>query len=49
MNVLFYMIPAAFGLAVVGLAAFLWSLRTGQFDDPAGSAARILIDTDSPK
>jgi cbb3-type cytochrome oxidase maturation protein len=49
MNVLFFMIPAALGLAAAGLAAFLWSLRTGQFDDPAGSAARILIDTDGPQ
>lgn len=46
MNVLLYMVPAALLLAGVALAAFIWSLRAGQFDDPAGSAARILTDQD---
>lgn len=46
MNVLLYMIPAALLLAGAALAAFIWSLRAGQFDDPAGSAARILTDND---
>lgn len=48
MNVLIFMIPAAVGLAALGLAAFIWSLRSGQFDDPAGAAARVLIDDDRP-
>ena len=49
MNVLLFIIPAAIALAGAGLAALLWSLRTGQFDDPAGAAARILIDGDGPQ
>lgn len=44
MNVLVYLIPAALALGAVGLAAFLWSLKSGQFDDPQGAAERILLD-----
>jgi cbb3-type cytochrome oxidase maturation protein len=40
------MLPAALFLAGLALAAFIWSLRSGQFDDPAGDAARILVDED---
>jgi cbb3-type cytochrome oxidase maturation protein len=49
MNVLLYMIVAAGALAVTGLAAFIWALKSGQFDDPAGDAARILLDDDRPR
>ncbi len=48
MNVLFFMLPTAILLACVALAAFLWSLRSGQFDDPAGDAARVLLEDDRP-
>ena len=44
MNVLIYLIPAALGLGALGLGAFLWSLKSGQFDDPQGAAERILMD-----
>jgi cbb3-type cytochrome oxidase maturation protein len=33
-------------IAALGLAAFLWSLRTGQYDDLDGAANRILFDDD---
>lgn len=46
MNVLIVLIPVAFGLGLVGLAAFLWSLRSGQYDDLQGAAERILDDDD---
>jgi cbb3-type cytochrome oxidase maturation protein len=46
MDSLFVLVPAALGLGVLGLAAFLWALRHGQFDDPEGSAGRILFDDD---
>ena len=46
MNVLMYLVPAALLLGGIGLAAFLWSLRSGQFDDPDGDAERILLDDD---
>ena len=48
MNVLVFMLSGAIGLAVVALAAFVWSLNSGQFDDPAGDAARVLLDNDRP-
>lgn len=44
MNGLLFLIPVALGLGLAGLAAFFWALRNGQFDDPEGSANRILID-----
>lgn len=44
MNMLLILIPIAIGLGLLGLAAFLWSLKTGQFDDLEGAANRILFD-----
>ncbi len=44
MRVLLLLVPAALFLGTLGLIAFLWSLKTGQFEDPKGAAARILID-----
>jgi cbb3-type cytochrome oxidase maturation protein len=44
MTALVYLIPAAIALGALGLAAFLWSLRSGQFDDLDGAAHRILYD-----
>ncbi len=48
MNVLVFMLPGAMLLAGIALAAFVWSLKSGQFDDPAGDAARVLLDEDRP-
>lgn len=44
MDVLLWLIPAALGLGVLGLVAFLWALKSGQFDDLDGAAHRILFD-----
>ena len=49
MTILLFLIPAALALGALGLAAFLWSLRNGQFDDLDGAAPRILVDEDRPK
>ena len=46
MSGLLFLIPAALLLGLIGLAAFLWSLRSGQFDDLDGAAERILHDDD---
>jgi cbb3-type cytochrome oxidase maturation protein len=46
MTGLLFLIPVALTLGLIGLAAFFWALRNGQFDDPDGSAARILLDDD---
>ncbi|WP_455373111.1 cbb3-type cytochrome oxidase assembly protein CcoS [Limibacillus halophilus] len=44
MTVLLYLIPIAILLGLVGLGAFLWSLKSGQFEDLDGAAERILFD-----
>ena len=46
MSVLVYLVPMALALGLTGLAAFLWSLRSGQYDDMEGAAVRILEDDD---
>lgn len=44
MNSIIILIPVAMGLGVVALGAFLWSLRSGQYEDLDGAAERILLD-----
>ena len=44
MTILVYLLPAALFLGLLGLGAFLWSLRSGQYDDLDGAAERILFD-----
>jgi cbb3-type cytochrome oxidase maturation protein len=46
MNVLIYLVPIALTLGLIGLLAFLWSLKSGQYDDLEGAAVRILPDDD---
>lgn len=46
MNVLVYLVPMALVLGLTGLAAFLWSLRAGQYDDLDGASVRVLSDDD---
>ena len=46
MEGLLILIPAALFLGLLGLGAFLWAQRTGQFDDMDGAAERILHDDD---
>lgn len=38
------LLPLALGMGLVGLGAFFWALKRGQFEDLDGAAARILID-----
>jgi cbb3-type cytochrome oxidase maturation protein len=49
MNVLVYLVPLAIALGGFGLAAFLWSIRHGQFDDLEGAAWRAISDDDLPE
>jgi cbb3-type cytochrome oxidase maturation protein len=44
MSALIYLIPAALLLGLLGLGAFLWALKSGQFEDLDGAAHRILLD-----
>lgn len=48
MTILLYLIPLALALGALGLLAFLWVLRSGQFEDLEGAAERILYDDDRP-
>ncbi|WP_282044605.1 cbb3-type cytochrome oxidase assembly protein CcoS [Roseibium album] len=49
MDVLIFLIPIALFLGALGLIAFLWSLKNGQFDDLEGAKWRILDDDDLPE
>ncbi|MDT0681523.1 cbb3-type cytochrome oxidase assembly protein CcoS [Roseicyclus sp. F158] len=42
MNVLAILIPVSVSLGILGLAAFVWTMRASQYDDPDGDRARIL-------
>ncbi len=44
MNVLVVLIPVSLILGGVGLAAFIWTVRSDQYDDAEGNASRILLD-----
>ena len=44
MSGLLYLIPIALFLGLLGLGAFMWAMRSGQFDDLDGAAERILHD-----
>ncbi|MFV3075948.1 cbb3-type cytochrome oxidase assembly protein CcoS [Niveispirillum fermenti] len=48
MNSLLFLIPIALGMGLAGLAAFLWSVRSGQFEDLDGAGARVLFDDGQP-
>jgi len=51
MNVLAWLIPISLVLGGLGLAFFIWTVRTNQYDDPEGDARRILNNDydDHPK
>lgn len=44
MNIIFLLAPFSLALGLLAVAAFLWTLRAGQYDDVRGAAARILLD-----
>lgn len=46
MNNLLLIIPVALFLGALGLGAFLWSLKSGQYDDLEGASWRALEDED---
>ncbi len=49
MNALIILIPAALVLGLAALGAFLWSMKSDQYDDLEGAAWRILAEDDQPK
>lgn len=42
MTALLILVPLSIGMGLVGLCAFVWALRRGQFDDPEGNAWRVI-------
>lgn len=49
MSILYLLIPLGVGLMAVAIGFFIWTVRTGQYDDLEGPAHRILMDDDDPK
>ncbi|GAB5435098.1 MULTISPECIES: cbb3-type cytochrome oxidase assembly protein CcoS [Roseobacteraceae] len=51
MEVISFLIPISLFLGAVGLIAFVYTVRSNQYDDPEGDARRILNDEwdDKPK
>jgi cbb3-type cytochrome oxidase maturation protein len=48
MTILYLLIPVAIIMGVIALAAFLWSVRSDQYEDLAGAAERVLNDIEEP-
>ena len=48
MEILMLLIPLTLAMGCVGLLTFFWTVRSGQYDDPAGDARRILQADDRP-
>lgn len=44
MDIMIVLVPGALFLGALGLIAFFWSLRSGQYEDLKGAAQRILLD-----
>ena len=49
MTILLFLIPIALGMGGLGLVAFLWALKSGQYEDMDGAAQRILFDDPADK
>jgi cbb3-type cytochrome oxidase maturation protein len=45
-SILLFLAPTSLLLGLIGLGAFWWTVRNGQYDDPQGDAARILGEDD---
>ncbi|QOZ67501.1 cbb3-type cytochrome oxidase assembly protein CcoS [Bradyrhizobium arachidis] len=48
MEILVILVPLALMLGGAGLVAFLWSLKSGQYDDLDGAAWRAIADDEPP-
>ena len=46
MTALLFLIPIALGLGALALMGFLWTLKSGQYEDLDGAAQRILLEDD---
>lgn len=48
MSILYLLIPLAIVLMIIALMFFVWTVKSGQYDDMEGPAHRILMDDDDP-
>ena len=48
MSILYLLIPLALAIMAVALWFFIWTIRSGQYEDMDGPAYRILMDDDDP-
>jgi cbb3-type cytochrome oxidase maturation protein len=48
-SVLYLLLPLALLLGAVVIAAFVWTVRSGQYDDLDGPPQRMLMDDDDPR
>ena len=48
MTIILLLIPVVLGLGLVGISAFIWSVKSGQYTDLDGDSYRILEDHDKP-
>lgn len=48
MSALMWLAPMSVLLGLIGLGAFVWTFAAGQYEDPDGDAARILLDDEEP-
>jgi cbb3-type cytochrome oxidase maturation protein len=46
MEVIYGLLPGMLLLGVVGVAVFVWAVRSGQYDDMDGAGSRMLMDDD---
>ena len=44
MSVMLILVPVALALVAVAVGAYVWSSRSGQFDDLTTPALRVLVD-----
>ena len=49
MDILYLLIPLAVVIMIVAVAAFMWAVKSGQYEDMEGPAHRILMDDDDPR
>lgn len=49
MDILLLLAPFSVGLGLLAVAAFWWTLRDGQYEDPVGDANRILLDDEDDR
>ena len=49
MTGLLFLIPIAIVMGLAALVAFLWALKSGQYEDLEGASQRILDDDGPPK